>query len=475
MSAFDYDAVVVGSGPNGLVAAVTLAAAGASVTVLEAKDVAGGGTRTAEITLPGFLHDICSAIHPLGTLSPAFRDLPLAEHGLAWAEPEVEAAHPLDDGSAGLLLRDIDDTGDAIGDRKGWRRLVGSTVADWDEVTGHFFGPPLAVPRHPVALAQFGVRAVLPATVAAQMLKTPQARGLWAGIGAHAINDLAKPFTAAAGLILTSAGHIGGWPAAIGGSQRITDALIAHLESLGGSVQTGIEVRSPDDIPSSRAVLFNTTPAQLLDIVGERLPERVRSQLERFRRGGGSFKVDYAVDGPIPWKNEDARRAGTVHCGGTMDEVAASEREVHEGRLPERPFTLVAQQSVMDPTRAPAGKQAVWAYCHVPNGCTVDVTDRIEAQIERFAPGFKDTILSRTVTDPAGLEAYNANYIGGDIAGGATDGLQLLARPKLSPHPYRVGSPGMWLCSSSTPPGGGVHGMCGLNAAKDALAWLGMG
>jgi phytoene dehydrogenase-like protein len=347
-------------------------------------------------------------------------------------------------------------------------------VERWDEVTGHIFGPPIAVPTHPFALTAFGVRAMLPATTAARLLSTPQAKGLWAGIAAHAINDLAKPFTTAAGLVLASAGHVAGWPAAVGGSQRIAEALVAHLESLGGSVRTGVEVRSADDIPSSRAVLFDTTPAQLLAIVGDRLPARARRRLEAFRQGSGSFKVDYAVDGPIPWTNPDCHRAGTVHCGGTLEEVVASERDVHEGRVPERPFTLVAQQSVMDPTRAPEGKQAVWAYCHVPHGCTVDVTDQIEAQIERFAPGFRDTILSRTVTTPAGLEAYNANYIGGDIAGGATDGLQLVARPTLSPHPYRVGSPGMWLCSSSTPPGGGVHGMCGRNAGEDALRWLGM-
>ena len=473
MAPFDYDAVVVGSGPNGLVAAITLAAAGASVTVLEAKDVAGGGMRTAELTMPGFLHDVCSAIHPLGADSPAFRELPLESLGLSWAHPEVQAAHPLDDGSAGLLLRDVGATGEAIGDPVGWRRLVGSTVERWDEVTGHIFGPPLRAPAHPVALGAFGVRAMLPATLAGnRLLSTPQGRGLWAGISAHAINDLAKPFTTAAGLVLAAAGHVSGWPAAVGGSQRIADALIAHLESLGGSVQTGVEVRTPADLPWTQAVLFDTTPGQLVRILGPRMPDRARRRLERFRKGGGSFKVDYAVDGPVPWTNPDCHRAGTVHCGGTMEEVAAAERDVHQGRVPERPFTLVAQQSVMDPTRAPDGKQAVWAYCHVPNGSEVDVTDRIEAQIERFAPGFKDTILARTAIGPAGLEAYNANYVGGDIAGGATDGLQLLARPVLSPHPYRSGAPGVWLCSSSTPPGGGVHGMCGRWAAEDALAWL---
>ena len=329
------------------------------------------------------------------------------------------------------------------------------------------------MPSHPLALGGFGVRAMLPATaVGERLLHTPQARGLWAGISAHAINDLSKPFTAAAGLVLAAAGHVAGWPAAVGGSERITDALIAHLTSLGGSVQTGVEVRSQKDLPWSRAVLFDTTPAQLLRIAGPRIPERARRRLERFRYGGGSFKIDYATDGPVPWTNADCRRAGTVHLGGTMDEVAAAERDVHQGRVPERPFTLVAQQSVMDPTRAPDGKQAVWAYCHVPHGCDVDVTDRVEAQIERFAPGFKDTVLARNVIDPAGLEAYNANYIGGDIAGGATDGLQLLARPTISTHPYRTGAPGLWLCSSSTPPGGGVHGLCGKWAAEDALRWL---
>lgn len=473
MGAFDYDAVVVGSGPNGLVAAITLAAAGASVTVLEAKEALGGGARTAELTLPGFLHDVCSAIHPLGADSPAFRDLPLEALGLSWAEPEVQAAHPLDDGSAGVLLRDVDATGDALGDPKGWRRLVGSTVDRWDEITDHIFGPPLRVPPHPWALGAFGVRAMLPASaVGRQVLRTPQARGLWAGIAAHAINDLAKPFTTAAGLVLAGAGHVAGWPAAVGGSQRITDALVAHLESLGGTVQTGVEVRTMKDLPWTRAVLFDTTPAQLLRIAGPRIPERARKRLERFRLGSGSFKVDYAVDGPVPWTNDECRRAGTVHCGGTMEEVAAAERDVHQGRVPVKPFTLVAQQSVMDPTRAPDGKQAIWAYCHVPNGSAVDMTDAIESQIERFAPGFKETILARTSTGPAGLEAYNANYIGGDIAGGATDGLQLVARPILSPHPYRSGAPGVWLCSASTPPGGGVHGLCGKGAGEDVVRWL---
>ena len=475
MGAFDFDAVVVGSGPNGLVAAITLAAAGASVTVLEAKDAAGGGARTAELTLPGFLHDVCSAIHPLGAASPAFGQLPLESLGLSWAHPEVQAAHPLDDGSAGILLRDVDETGDALGDAKGWRRLVGSTVDRWDEITEHILGPALRVPSHPLALAAFGVRAMLPATaVGERMLHTPQARALWAGIAAHAINDLAKPFTTAAGLVLAGAGHVAGWPAAVGGSQRIADALVAHLESLGGTVQTGVEVRTTADLPWTRAVLFDTTPTQLLRIAGTRIPARSRKRLERFRPGSGSFKIDYAIDGPMPWTNAECRRSGTVHLGGTMEEVAAAERDVHQGLVPERPFTLVAQQSVMDPTRAPDGKQAIWAYCHVPNGCTVDMTERIEAQIERFAPGFRDTVLARTVTDPAGLEAYNQNYIGGDIAGGATDGLQLVARPIASPHPYRSGSPGIWLCSASTPPGGGVHGMCGKWAAEDALSWLAM-
>ena len=469
----EYDAVVVGAGPNGLAAAVALAGRGASVLVVEQGDTPGGGCRSAALTLPGFVHDVCSAVHPLGAASPYLQTLGLAEHGLEWVHPEVLLAHPLDGGRAGVLLRDVGATGEAVGDVDGWRRLLGPVVDRWEAVMAGVLGPLLRVPRHPVALAHFGLRALWPATtLARRALGSPEAQALFAGIAAHSVAALERPLTAAAGVMLAGAGHAAGWPVARGGSQRIIDALVTELARRGGTVETGRRVRTLDELPRAAVVLFDTAPRDLLAIAGSRLAPSYRRRLARFRHGAGSFKVDYALDGPVPWIAEACRTAGTVHVGGTLAEVAAAEAEVARGRHPERPFVLAAQQSVVDPSRAPSGQHTFWAYCHVPRGSTLDMTSAIEAQLERFAPGFSDRVLARVATTPKELEAYNPNCVGGDIAGGATDGLQLVFRPVASPHPYRTSDPRLFLCSSSTPPGGGVHGMCGYWAAQAALRVL---
>ena len=467
----EHDAVVVGSGPNGLAAAITLAEAGRHVLVVEAADEPGGGARTAELTLPGFRHDVCSAIHPLGKASPFFSSLPLAQHGLEWVEPEVQAAHALGGDRAAALLRSMEETAEGLGDRRGWRRLVGPLVKGWEALLPHLLGFPLRPPRHPVPFLKFGVRSILPAEYLTRALLASEAsEALFAGIAAHSIAPPSRLFTGAPGLVLAAAGHTVGWPVAKGGSSGIVAALVTHLESLGGRIETGPRVRRLEELPAADAVLFDTTPWQLVDIAGHRLPARFRRRLARFRHGSGSFKVDYALDGPMPWTAEACRRAGTVHLGGPMAEVAAAEAEVARGGHPERPFVLVAQQSRVDPTRAPEGKHTLWAYCHVPFGSTVDMTERIEGQLERFAPGFHDLVLARCAKGPAELEAYSPNYIGGDIAGGASDGLQLLFRPRIGLHPYATPDPRIWLCSSSTPPGGAVHGACGHEAAKAVLA-----
>ncbi len=468
----EYDAVVVGAGPNGLAAGVRLAQAGASVLVVEQHDEPGGGCRSSELTLPGYLHDVCSAVHPMGAASPYLRSLPLADHGLTWLHPEVLAAHPLDDGSAGVLLRGVGDTVQALAD-PGWRRLFGPLVAHWDDVADGVLAPVPRLPRPPLALARFGARAVWPATsLATASLRTEAGRALFAGVAAHAINALERPLTAAAGIMLAAAGHAAGWPVAAGGSQRIVDALVSYLSALGGRVETGRPIEVLDDLPPSRAVLFDTSPASLARIAGPRLEDRYRRRLQRFRHGPGSFKVDYALAGPVPWVAEACRRAGTVHVGGTLAEVAHAEAEVARGRHPERPFVLAAQQSLFDAGRAPAGHHTFWAYCHVPAGSSLDMTAAIEAQLERFAPGFGDLVLARAVTTPRQLEAYNPNCVGGDVAGGSSAGLQLVFRPVVSAHPHRTPSPGLFLCSASTPPGGGVHGMCGYWAAEEALRFL---
>lgn len=468
-----YDAIIVGAGPNGLAAAITLAQAGQQVLVLEARSTVGGGMRTAELTLPGFQHDLCSAIHPLGIGSPFFRNLPLADFGLQWIHPDLPVAHPLDDGSAVALHRSFAATADSIGrDGRTWQRLFAPIAENWDKLGPMLLGP-FPLPRYPLALAQLGVRAIWPAVgLAKAIFREERAKALFAGLAAHAILPLEQIITAAFGLMLGALGHAVGWPLPRGGSQQIANALAAYLRSLGGEIIVDHTVQTLDELPPARAILLDVTPRQLLRIAGDRLPTGYRGHLEKYRYGAGVFKVDYALAGPVGWRAVECQRAGTVHLGGTLAEVAASERAIGRGQHPERPYVLVAQQSLFDETRAPAGKQTLWAYCHVPNGSTVDMTERIDAQIERFAPGFRDLVLARQVHNTADLERYNANYIGGDINGGAQDLAQFWTRPVARWNPYTTPVQGLYLCSSATPPGGGVHGMCGYHAAQAVLGNL---
>ncbi len=463
--------MVVGAGPNGLVAAITLAAAGRSVIVLEAADTIGGGCRSAELTLPGYVHDVCAAVHAMGVDSPAFAQLDLARHGLEWLYPQVPLAHPLDDGSAGVLHRGLDQTAAGLHvDQRAWRRMFGATVRNWPQLLPQLMRPIVSVPRHPVALARFGLPALLSASRLQRRFTTPQAAALFGGCAAHAFLPLTSPLTGSFGLMLAATGQTGGWPIAKGGSQAVVDALAVHLRELGGTIQTGRRVRQLTDLPAHRAVMFDTNPAQLAAIAGDQLPARFRARLARFRHGPAAFKVDYALDGPVPWTNDDCRRAGTVHVGGTFDQIRAAEADVAAGRMPDRPFVLVAQQSIVDPSRAPAGKHTLWAYAHVPNGWTEDATEVIDRQIERFAPGFRDLIAARHVMPPAVFERYNPNYVGGDIGGGSHGGTQLVFRPTFRLRSYSTPNRSLFLCSASSPPGGGVHGMCGHNAANVALA-----
>ncbi|MCL3820353.1 phytoene desaturase family protein [Aeromicrobium wangtongii] len=463
-------AVVVGSGPNGLAAAVVLARAGIAVTVLEAEDEIGGGTRSAELNVPGVLHDICSATHPTGVASPFFASLGLERHGLRWLWPEVDAAHPLDGGRAGVLFRDLDRTVDLLGpDGPAWRRLFEPLAEHADELIGEIFGPIIHVPRHPVLLARFGLRAMQPASWIARRWQTQEARGLFAGLAAHASHPLSRPTTGGLGLMFAMTSHAYGWPVAQGGSRAIAAALAADIVEHGGRIETGHRVT---ELPQADIVMFDTTPATVLDVAGSQIPARVARPLRRWRTGPAAFKVDFAVDGGVPWTNEWARKAGTVHVGGTLEQIVDAERQVHAGRMPARPFVLLCQQYLADPGRSSGDIHPIWAYAHVPTGFTGDATEAVIDQVERFAPGFRDRIVARTVTTPAQLEAHNANYAGGDIAGGANDPWQLVMRPRMSPNPYSLGVKGLYLCSASTPPGGGVHGMGGFHAATRALAEL---
>ncbi len=466
-----YDAVVVGSGPNGLAAAITLTRAGYSVLVLEANSTIGGGARSAELTLPGFVHDVCSAIHPLAAGSPFFKSLPLERFGLHWIQPEIPLAHPFDDGTAACLYRDVDFTADSLGqDKRNYCKLMKPLVRDWEKLSAEFLQPMLHLPRHPIALAKFGMRVLCPTTLLANLFfKGNPARALFAGVAAHSFLPLESPLSSAFGFVLGSAGHAVGWPIPIRGSQTISNALAAYLQELGGEIETNCKIDNLQQLAEARAVLFDTSVWNFVQIAGKQLPDPYRRRLQKFRHAPGIFKIDYALSAAIPWRSDKCRRAGTIHLGGTLEEIAAAERDIAHGKLPERPFVLVAQQSLFDQTRGPHGQHTLWAYAHVPFDCNVDVSEKIEAQIERFAPGFRDCILARHKTGTTELEKSNPNLAGGDISGGAANLWQLIARPVFSQTPYRTPLRGVYLCSSSTPPGGGVHGMCGYHAARAAL------
>lgn len=469
--AAETEVVVVGSGPNGMAAAVELARNGFKVRVLEAAETLGGGTRTLELTLPGFWHDVCSAIHPLGASSPFFSRLPLDQFDLRWIYPQAALAHPLDDGSAVLLEKDIQLTAQGLDpeDRHGYIDLFTPLRDGWDQMAGDLLGP-IQFPSHPLMMARFGVHAVRSATgLARGAFRGKRAAALFAGLSAHSFLPLEKPGSAAFGLILGLLGHLNGWPFPAGGSRHITESLSGYLHSLGGSVVTKRRIESLREFSDQALIFLDLTPRQALKIAGERFESGYRRQLEQYRYGPGVFKIDWALTGPIPWRAAECRRAATVHVGGTMEEIAQSESEVSRGLHPEKPFVLVAQQSLFDPSRAPKGRHTGWGYCHVPNGSRVDMTERIERQIERFAPGFRDLIMARQVRDTAALELYNENFVGGDINGGIQDLRQIVARPVAGVHPYATTDERIFLCSSSTPPGGGVHGMCGFHAARLAI------
>jgi phytoene dehydrogenase-like protein len=462
----DHDALIIGAGPNGLAAAIHLARSGWRVKVIEGADTIGGGTRTKELTLPGFLHDVCSAVHPMGVASPFLKSLELEKHGLKWRQPDVPLAHPLADGRAGVLHRSLEDTCAGLEKDAGiYRRYFAPLVNRARDLYGDILKP-LRFPRHPITMTRFGVGALMPATVFASIFDTEEGKALFGGSAAHSIMPLELPFTTAIGLVLQISAHAGGWPIPEGGSQRITEAMAEILRGLGGEIQCGWMVKSLEELPPSKAVLFDVSPRNLSRICGEALPTRYRKKLEVYRHGPGVFKVDYALSAPIPWMNEFCRRAGTVHVGGTIEEIAASEREAWFGKHSANPFTLVSQPTLDDPTRAPAGKHVAWAYCHVPSGSTTDMLETINSNIEKFAPGFRDCVLAQHTMNSAQMESYNPNYIGGDVIGGVTDWRQLYTRPAGLIWPYATPNPRVFLCSASTPPGGGVHGMCGYWAAE---------
>jgi len=459
-----FDAVVVGAGPNGLAAAVELTRSGRRVLVVEGSNTIGGGTRTEELTLPGFLHDVCAAIHPLGVASPFFRSIGVGD----WIHPEIPVTHPLDNGRAGVLYRSLDQTATALGpDGARYRRYVGGLVGHADDLVAEVLGPVPVPPRHPVTLGRFGLPGLLPASVVAGRFETQEARALLAGLAAHAIAPFTSPLTGALSTLFAVTAHARGWPLVRGGSQRIAEEMAHLVEAGGGSVRPGRMIRSSADLPAAGTILLDVMPPAALHLIGDRLDARSRRRLGRWSHGPGVFKVDWALDGPIPWADEASRRTATVHVGGTYEDVVAAEHTVHAGGHPERPFVIVAQQSLFDPTRVPGDGQTAWAYCHVPVGSNHDMTTAIEAQIGRFAPGFRDRILARHTMDPADYQAHNPNYVGGDIAGGAYSVRRLLQVG--TSRPYRIGE-GVYLCSSATPPGAGVHGMCGYYAARAAIA-----
>jgi phytoene dehydrogenase-like protein len=464
-------AVVVGSGPNGLAAAVALAQHGLEVTVLEAADEIGGGTRSGEAILPGLLHDHCSAIHPMAVGSQFLGGLGLDRYGLTWRWPEIDCVHPLDDGSAGVLHRSVEQTAAGLGrDGSRWRRAFGYAAARFDALSDDIMGPLLRIPHHPLMLARFGAPTVLPASSFARVFSTPQGRALFGGVAAHAFRPLHYPMTSAIGMGIITAGHRHGWPVAEGGSQSIANAMVRLLGELGSKIETGVRVRTASQLPPADITMFDLAPEAVAGILGDRLPRRVSRAFSVFRRGPGAFKVDFAVQGGVPWTNPDARRAGTVHVAGSYRELAATERDVHAGRMPERPFVLVGQQYLADPQRSVGDVHPVWTYAHVPNGFSGDATEAIIAHIERFAPGFRERIVGQVVRTATEFASFNPNFVGGDIMTGAKDIRQLTFGPRITLSPYSIGVKGMYICSAATPPGPGAHGMCGANAAGVALA-----
>jgi phytoene dehydrogenase-like protein len=467
------EAIIVGSGPNGLACAAALSRAGVKVTVLEAEARIGGGTRTSELTLPGLLHDDCSAVHAMAVGAPSLNELGLERHGLEWCWPEVDLAHPIDGGRAGVMRKSLADTARGLGvDGHSWERIFSSPSRGFQALSEDIMRPILHVPRHPLRLARFGLPAVIPATLIAKKFKTEEAKALWAGCAAHAFSPLSEPMSSSVGMALICAGHKYGWPVARGGSRAISDALAAVVEEHGGSLETGRRVVSLSELPSADAVVLDLAPGAVANIAGEKLPPRIARAYRRYRHGPGVFKVDLAVAGGVPWTNEAARKAGTVHAAGSFAEIEAGEREINRGRMPERPFVLVCQQSLADPTRAKDDVHPVWAYAHVPNGYTGDATEALIGQIERFAPGLRERILATAVRSTNEIENHNANYIGGDIITGANTPWQTVIRPRLAIDPYSTGIPGVFICSAATPPGAGAHGMNGYNAAKSVLRAL---
>jgi len=465
----EFDAVVVGSGPNGLAAAILMQQKGLSVLLIEGKETIGGGLRSAELTLPGYLHDICSAVHPLAVSSPFFEKLPLKAHGLEYIYPPTAAAHPLDNGTVAILKGTVEETAALLGaDWETYIQLMQSVVQDWPSIASDVLGP-LHFPEYPMKMARFGMTALMPISQLVKRFKTPEARGLLAGMAAHSIQPLTNIATSAIALVLMASGHLKGWPVPKGGSKQIAQALASYFISLGGKIETNTYITSMQQLPSAHAVLFDVTPKQLLRIAGHKFSAIYKWQMERYRYGMGVFKIDWALSDPIPFTAAGCRDAGTIHIGNTFEDIAREEQMIWDGKNPEKPYVLLAQPSLFDKSRAPEGKHTAWAYCHVPNGSTADMTEIIENQVERFAPGFKDVILARHTMDPAGMEEYNPNYIGGDINGGVIDIGQLFTRPVLRWSPYKTSAKGIYICSSSTPPGGGVHGMCGYHAAKRAL------
>lgn len=470
MAGYDYDAVIIGSGPNGLAAAIKLAQANLSVIILESKNTIGGGMRSAELTLPGYIHDVCSSIHPLGINSPFFSQLPLHKFGLEWIHPPASLAHPFDDGSTALMTNSIDDTASTLrSDADSYRKIINPIVNMWDKIKADLLGP-LKFPKHPYLFARFGLDALQSCKgFCNRHFNEKYAKGMFAGLSAHSFLPLSKLITVSFGLVLLITGHKTGWPIIKGGSQNLAKALQIYFLSIGGKIITDFPVNNISGVPKSRTVFFDLTPKQIIEIMGDKLPSAYKKSLQRYRYGSGVFKVDWAIEGNIPFINPVLQSAGVIHLGGTFDEIAAGENEVWNGRHPDKPFVLLSQQSVFDPSRSPKGKNTIWGYCHVPNGSKVNMTEKIEKQIERFAPGFRERILSKHVMSTEDIHNYNPNYIGGDINGGIQDIWQLFTRPVISFSPYSMPVKGYYICSSSTPPGGGVHGMCGYHAARIAL------